>query len=94
MTLSDEIKKLADLRASGALSEEEFQQAKTKLLQPAQPTFYSNSEPQSGGLGRAANRYVSFQIFMSILVGIIFLLFIAPRMCSSGPSFGTPFSVR
>jgi phage shock protein PspC (stress-responsive transcriptional regulator) len=42
MTLSDELSKLAELRASGALTEEEFARAKARLLnvegaQPGEP---------------------------------------------------------
>jgi phage shock protein C len=39
MALSDDLNKLAELRASGALTEEEFASAKARLLdaQPAQP---------------------------------------------------------
>lgn len=98
MSLSDELQRLADLRSSGALTEAEFEQAKAKLLNPQAP-------PPSGGLddrsdhsvGRAANRYVTFQMVMA-LIGILFFLFVfAPRMCSAshspfGPSM--PFQSR
>jgi phage shock protein PspC (stress-responsive transcriptional regulator) len=36
MTLSDELSKLAELRASGGLTEEEFRRAKERLLQSEQ----------------------------------------------------------
>jgi len=36
MTLSDELSKLAELRANGALTESEFERAKEKLLNTAQ----------------------------------------------------------
>ena len=37
MTLSDELSKLAELHASGTLTEEEFARAKERLLSTAQP---------------------------------------------------------
>ena len=46
MTLSDELAKLAELRASGSLTEEEFVKAKERLLQPG-PT-HSNDPLMSG----------------------------------------------
>ena len=41
MSLADDLQKLAQLKSSGALSEDEFQRAKKKLLEPS-------SEPSSG----------------------------------------------
>jgi phage shock protein PspC (stress-responsive transcriptional regulator) len=37
MTLGDELSKLAELRAAGSLTEDEFQRAKERLLQSGQP---------------------------------------------------------
>jgi len=37
MTLSDELSKLAELRSSGSLTEEEFRRAKERLLHSEQP---------------------------------------------------------
>ena len=72
MSLADELEKLERLRESGALSDDEFQAAKRSLLSPAaQP---SPAEDQS--LGRAANRYVSFQMVMAVVGVIIFLIFL------------------
>ena len=43
MALADELSKLAELRASGGLTEEEFTRAKEHLLNPEQP----QPQPQS-----------------------------------------------
>jgi hypothetical protein len=90
MSLSDELQRLAELRSSGALTESEFQQAKTKLLNEKTPLRReAPDDRQDQSLGRAANRYVTFQLIMTIIVGLVILFVIAPRMCSSsGPSFG------
>jgi uncharacterized protein len=37
MSVADELKKLQELRQSGAISEEEFDKAKAKLLNPSSP---------------------------------------------------------
>lgn len=92
MSLSDELQRLADLRSSGALTESEFQQAKAKLL--AGDSAPRRQEPEyrpEDSLGRAANRYVTFQLIMGVIAILVFLFVIGPRMCSSnGPSFNPP----
>ena len=50
MTLADELSKLAELRANGGLTEEEFTRAKERLLNPGQA---SSSDP----LGSAVNKF-------------------------------------
>ena len=86
MSLSDELQRLAELRTSGALTESEFQKAKEKLLaqdsKPRLPDF--DNEPDQS-LGRAANRYVTFQMVMAVIGIIIFIVF-ASKMCSSARS--------
>lgn len=96
MSLSDELKKLADLKESGALTEQEFQQAKHRLLNSSAqpPTNNRSSAGHDNSLGQAANRYVSFQIIMTVIGVIIFLLVIAPRMCSSSGPFGPNMHFR
>jgi hypothetical protein len=100
MSLADELQKLEQLKSSGALSAEEFQQAKTKLLSsPSEPVSppsepeYLSSEQSAETLGRAANRYVSFRIVMAVIGLIIFLIVfftvILPHLVS-GPSFQGP----
>ena len=45
MSVADEIEKLAHLRASGALTEEEFQRAKGRLLDENRPRLLAASGP-------------------------------------------------
>lgn len=96
MSLTDELQRLADLKASGALTESEFEKAKTKLLERdvrVNPPK-SDGEPDQS-LGRAANRYVTLQMVMAVIVILIFLFVIAPRMCSATRSpFGPQFQMR
>lgn len=93
MGLADELQTLEQLRSSGALSEEEFQQAKARLLAPPAGERGSARDDGNESLGRAANRYVSFQIVMAVIGFIVFLIFffslILPRF-SGGPSFHAP----
>jgi hypothetical protein len=89
MSLTDELQRLAELRASGALTESEFQKAKSRLLEeddaPYKPE--SNDKPDQS-LGHAANRYVTFQMVMAVVCILIFLFVLAPKMCSgSSPPF-------
>jgi len=72
MNMTDELERLSKLHKDGTLNDEEFAQAKKKLLsQPAEsePTERDNS------LGEAANRYVSLQIVMAVIGVIIFVIF-------------------
>ena len=92
MSLTDELQRLAELRASGALTEAEFQKAKDKLLGKDDDRHapLQNHEPEDS-LGRAANRYVTFQIIMAAIAILIFLFVFAPKMCSMNRSpFGNP----
>ncbi len=50
MALADELSKLAELRANGGLTEEEFKRAKERLLNLEQP-------PSSDPLASAVNRF-------------------------------------
>jgi hypothetical protein len=92
MSLADELMKLEQLRGSGALSEEEFQTAKRRLLDapaaapaPAAPAPAAYAPQDS--LGRAANRYVSFQMISAAVGLAIFLIFV----CSMGGGRFLPF---
>lgn len=85
MNIADELQKLADLRASGDLSEAEFAAAKMRLLTadsaPEAPQFMQET------IGRAANRYVSLQMVMAGIGLVIFLVMlfavILPQMRSA-----------
>ena len=103
MNLTDELKKLADLHASGVLTEDEFQQAKKKLLssppeasedvRTRSPGGFPFQDRGDDSVGKAANRYVNFQIFTAVIGFSIFLIF-ALSMCGrvglARPSFGPP----
>jgi hypothetical protein len=86
MSLSDELQSLAELRASGALTESEFEQAKAKLLKKDSISHNpeSGSQPDES-LGRAANRYVTFQMVMSV-IGILIFIVVGSKMCSASRS--------
>ena len=97
MSISDELTKLSKLRDSGVLSPEEFEQAKKKVLAGGQDTSppprlnrtnsYQFEDRREDSIGKAANRYVSFQIIMAVITGFLILFIFLPRMCSSsGPS--------
>ncbi len=72
MSLSDELQKLADLYDDGVLTEQEFTEAKRQLLHPSPKPLPPAPDPT---LGKAAETYVSFQIVMSVIGFIIFLIF-------------------
>jgi len=81
MSLPDELQRLADLRSSGALTESEFEQAKAKLLnEELVPRGQQPDDRRDDSLGRAANRYVTFQFIMAVIAILVFLFVIAPRM--------------
>jgi hypothetical protein len=67
MSLADELMKLEQLRASGTLSEQEFQAAKASLLR---------QQVEGNSLGRAANRYVDFTTTSGTIVLVIFGVFL------------------
>jgi hypothetical protein len=67
MSMADDLTKLDELHQAGALSDAEFETAKRRLL---------NAEGDNSSLGRAANRYVSFQIVAGAIGLIVFLVFL------------------
>jgi len=83
--IAAELERLSRLHDSGALSDDEFARAKDSAL--GRGGARSDAAPidrESGSLGKAANRYVNFQIGMS-LVGlvvflIVFVLVFLPRL--------------
>lgn len=100
VNLSDEIEKLGQLHASGALTDAEFAQAKQNVLSRSAPTptppqpdddeglIESMLDGSDKSLGGAANRYVSFQMVMAviglILAAIFFFGFFLPQWKSFG----------
>ena len=76
MGLADELRKLQELRDAGTLSEEEFAQAKAALLQhpPAAAAEQGPLPARNDSLGDAAKTWVNFQIVMSVIGVIIFLI--------------------
>ena len=83
--VAQELEKLARLHESGALTDEEFARAKDAALNRRDDGTAADNR-EGGSLGSAANRYVTFQIGMSIVGLIVFLvvfvLFFLPRFNS------------
>jgi hypothetical protein len=81
---AEELEKLARLHESGALTDQEFARAKDAALDRKGDGAVADRE--GGSLGSAANRYVTFQIGMSIVGVVVFLvvfvLFFLPRFNS------------
>ena len=73
MTLADEIERLQQLHASGALSEEEFAAAKQKVLNaaPGSPDA-SESSPVSGSTFRLSEAQWAMCLHFSMLCGVLF----------------------
>lgn len=78
MSIASEIRELQELKESGVLTEQEFVQAKKRLLSGVAPSTSKNPNPfrfcDDASIGQAANRYVSFRIVMGIIGAIIFLI--------------------
>jgi hypothetical protein len=78
MNITDELERLARLHKDGTLTDQEFAQAKAKLLsnETAEQTASQPRPWQSAdrSLGEAANRYVSFQVIMSVIGFIVFAI--------------------
>jgi len=87
--LVDELAKLQQLKADGALTEEEFSLAKRKLLAsdaPDEPHEHAQTinlslkegldeiVDEKSTLGGAANRYVDYQYFGSIIGVVVFII--------------------
>ena len=81
MTIADEIEKLSELKNSGAMSEQEFEEAKARLLSsiprpppqlPATPTPLTSSEVNMWGLFVHLSQFCSYIIPLAgIVVPII-----------------------
>jgi hypothetical protein len=94
MSITEELERLGSLHKDGTLSDEEFAQAKRKLLNSTVP-----GEPlqPDRSLGEAANRYVTFRIVIGVIGFFIFFVFlftvILPAMNHTGGPFQpAPFS--
>jgi hypothetical protein len=88
MNITDELERLGRLHKDGTLSDEEFAQAKSRLLsQPA------DSEPRDldSSLGQAANRYVSYRMVMGVIGAIIFIIFFLVMTSSMNRQSSSPF---
>jgi uncharacterized membrane protein len=84
VSVADELQKLADLRASGAIDDEEYERAKECVLGSSSRS--RPRRPQAPGdetLGRAANRFVSISVIWGIIglvvMLLLFFLFFLPQ---------------
>jgi hypothetical protein len=73
VSMTEELERLGRLHKDGTLSDEEFPQAKAKLLSEPAGAGLSG---QDRSLGEAANRYVSLQIVMAVIGFIVFLIIV------------------
>jgi hypothetical protein len=71
--LAQELEKLASLHDSGALTDEEFARAKAAALS-RKDHGRQTADDRDASLGNAANRYVTFQIGMTVVGLILFVL--------------------
>jgi hypothetical protein len=89
MNITEELERLSKLHKDGSLSDDEFAQAKSALLTSQERRESPSPEPDRT-LGEAANRYVSFQMVMSVIGLIVFLFFffgvILPAMRGNRPA--------
>jgi hypothetical protein len=84
VSLADELLKLEQLRASEALSAQEFEDAKRALLYP--PSVAPPSPvppPVSGALNRSANEYferqnraADYRIIWNVIVAVVFIIIV------------------
>ena len=73
--IAAELERLSRLHDSGALSDEEFARAKDAALgRSGARSEAAPADRDSGSLGKAANRYVNFQIGMSVVGLVVFLV--------------------
>jgi hypothetical protein len=72
--IAEELEKLARLHESGQLTDEEFARAKRAALDRKDGQVADGAEASDASLGFAANRYVNFQIGMTIVSVIVVLL--------------------
>ncbi|MGH2492466.1 MAG: SHOCT domain-containing protein [Candidatus Limnocylindria bacterium] len=73
--IAQELEKLARLHETGALTDEEFARAKDAALGRKDARSESLADDvDSASLGNAANRYVNFQIAMTVVGLIVFIV--------------------
>ncbi|MCE9637289.1 MAG: SHOCT domain-containing protein [Planctomycetes bacterium] len=82
MSISDEIERLQQLHASGALTDAEFAAAKKLVIDGASRASPLRDErrgrtsaPSDNSLGTAANRYVTYQMVMGV-IGLVLFVFV------------------
>lgn len=83
MSISDEIERLQQLHASGALTDAEFAAAKQLVIDGAGRASAVRDEwrgrtsaPPDNSLGTAANRFVTYQMVMGVIALLVMLVFI------------------
>jgi hypothetical protein len=72
MSLADDLQKLEQLRSTGALSEDEFKQAKAKLITPPSappPVIVPQVLPESSGES-------PFQVAMGVLIVVLLMIIV------------------
>ncbi|MEP6694147.1 MAG: SHOCT domain-containing protein [Chloroflexota bacterium] len=72
--IAKELEALARLHESGALTDEEFARAKKAALDRDDRPEVAAEPRESASLGNAANRYVTFQIAMTAVGLVMFVL--------------------
>jgi hypothetical protein len=88
--IAEELEKLARLHESGALTDEEFAKAKETALDRKAAEPGSSLDDPNSSLGTAANRYVNFQIVMTVVGLVIFLILFATVFAPRFNSFPRP----
>ena len=74
MNITEELERLGNLHKDGSLSNEEFALAKEKLLNQHESGLLDTFKDNDNSFGKAANRYVTFQIVMAVIGFIVFLI--------------------
>lgn len=85
--IAEELEKLARLHESGALTDDEFARAKDAALGRRGD---GHELGEGSSLGRAANRYVNFQIVMAVVGVVLFLIFFSTVFAPRFNSFPRP----
>jgi hypothetical protein len=74
MDIAQELERLARLHEAGALTDEEFARAKDAALRGQGAKADPAGQGQDSSLGNAANRFVNFQIGMSLIALVVFIV--------------------
>ena len=102
MNLSDELSKLNDLHASGALTPEEFKNAKTKLLGEStkdNPTLTNSIPTPSAKIDaerRSGTNPITLILLVVVLAGVVWLFArrLTPKQVAANPVFSAIASLR